>query len=86
MAANSVDVLYNIANQASHLLSEPRRLILISIVNTMSTIMPPSTIILSPHAQLFVDSAHGTIAPWLLGTLADLFLDGEGFLNAAKLF
>ncbi|PVF94913.1 hypothetical protein CPB86DRAFT_788589, partial [Serendipita vermifera] len=35
-----------------------------------------STIILSPAAQFFVDHASVTIAPWVMGALADLFLQG----------
>jgi hypothetical protein len=48
-----------------------------------TTALAASTIILSPASQFFVDSAGITIAPWVLGTLADLFLQGELVFIAA---
>ena len=36
----------------------------------------PSNITLSPFAQSYVDNANVQIAPWIMGTFADLFLQG----------
>ncbi|PVF94920.1 hypothetical protein CPB86DRAFT_800117 [Serendipita vermifera] len=35
-----------------------------------------SIIILSTNAERFVSQAHGTVGPWVMGALADLFLQG----------
>lgn len=39
-------------------------------------IYTPSTIILNDLAQLYVDQANVQIAPWIMGTFADMFLLG----------
>ncbi|CAG8687633.1 1455_t:CDS:2, partial [Acaulospora colombiana] len=40
------------------------------------TSLPTSVVILSPASQHFVSHARVTIAPWIMGTFADLFLQG----------
>ncbi|PVF94917.1 hypothetical protein CPB86DRAFT_788596 [Serendipita vermifera] len=40
------------------------------------TSLPTSVIVLKPSSEHFVTHARVTIAPWLMGTLADLFLQG----------
>lgn len=36
----------------------------------------PSNITLNPYSQAYVDGANVQIAPWVMGTFADLFLQG----------
>lgn len=40
----------------------------------------PSIIILNPKTQEFVDHADVQIGPWLIGALADLFLQGSRYI------
>lgn len=48
--------------------------------------MEPSEIVLNPAAQAFVDRAVVTIAPWIEGTLVDMFLNGEQAISNTDIF